>query len=92
VAVTAVDAECRGVVVVAERNGLVQHHPLPGRIGRAAEGGDEPAEGGKEEDRTKDGDLGKGVRAAVEDLGHGRGLMAENTGASLTVQAADPSL
>ena len=47
---------------------------------------------GDEENRPEDAHFGERVRAAVEDLAHGRGLMAENTGAALTAQAGDPSL
>src|SRR5215475_3310132 len=72
VAVPTVDPHRADMVLVGELDRLDPRHALLRDVGGAVDDVEEPEEEGDEENETEDGDARDGVRAAMEDLSHGR--------------------
>ena len=72
VAVAAVDAEARDVVLVAEGNRLLAPYPLIREIRRADDPADDPKDEAGDENRPENGDTRKRIRTSVENLRHSR--------------------
>ena len=70
VAVPAVDAQPRDMVVVAERHRLSQGHALARVVGRPIEQHEQPDHPGDDKNRPVDAGFCDCVRAALEDLRH----------------------
>ena len=68
VAIAAVNADGRYMVLMAERNWLLAGHAGLRHVARAVHRNNDGENTGDDKDRSEDAEFRKGVRAAVEDL------------------------
>src|SRR5262249_13747976 len=76
-AIAAVDTEAAHVMLVAERNRLVEYNVLSGYIRRANDSCPSPCDHCKSDDSAKDRHARNDVHAAMEDLGHREGVLQD---------------
>ncbi len=70
VAVAAINPDSRYMMLVAERHGLLAHHPCFGEVRRADQYAHDRRRSGHNQYRPENADFGESIRAAVKDLSH----------------------